>query len=265
MKLPLKMMVLFGSLAFISAITLAQSGGVLSAGAGPIGPIFPGSQIKGSPYCGTQETESTITLLDGTHITHKSKMRMCRDSQGRSRREFFSVNGRGEPSESPTTVQISDPIEGAQYSLDLVRKVAHRNVIGPPRPPLPPNPSPNASGGILPRNPPPVAMLPGPDSKPDIKTEHLDSRVVDGLLVEGIQNTVTYPAGMKGNDRPITTVEERWFSQELGETLLLRRSDPRSGETLQRLTDLDRSEPDPALFRVPADYMVEDTPNQLLR
>ncbi len=95
--------------------------------------------------------------------------------------------------------------------------------------------------------------------------DHLDSRVINGLWVEGIQNTMTFPAGMMGNDRPITTVEERWFSPELGETLLFKRSDPRSGETVQRLTDLDRSEPDPTLFRVPADYRVEDTPNQLVR
>jgi len=261
MRIPLKMMLLCGSLTFPSAITLAQSGGVLSAGV-QIGPVLPGGHMKGSPYCATQETETTQTLLDGTHITHKSKMRMCRDSQGRSRREFFPVNGRGEPLGRPTMIQTSDPIEGAQYSLDLVRKVAHRTVIGlPPRLPLPPNPNPNTSAGMPSRNLP-VGAVP---SAPENKTEHLDSRVIDGLLVEGTQNTLTFPAGMMGNDRPIATVEERWFSPELGETLLLRRSDPRSGETVQRFTDLDRSEPDPTLFRVPADYMVEDTPNQLIR
>jgi len=257
MKLPLKVGLVCGSLALFGAITLAQSGPVLAVA--PFGPISPGGQMKGSPYCATQETQTTQTLLDGTHITHGSKMRMCRDSQGRTRREFFPVNGRGEPLETPTMIQISDPIEGAQYSLDSVRKVAHRTVLGlPPRLPLPPNPNPNASAAMPPRNPPVAAMRSGPDSK----TEHLDSRVIDGLLVEGTENTMTFPAAMMGNDRPITTVEERWFSPELGETLLLRRSDPRSGETVQRLTDLDRSEPDPTLFRVPADFTVEETPNQ---
>jgi hypothetical protein len=35
-----------------------------------------------------------------------------------------------------------------------------------------------------------------------------------------------------------------------------RRSDPRSGETSYRLTNLKRGEPDGALFKVPADYEI---------
>jgi hypothetical protein len=37
-----------------------------------------------------------------------------------------------------------------------------------------------------------------------------------------------------------------------------RRSDPRMGETVYRLTNVSRSEPAHALFEVPADYTVTD-------
>jgi hypothetical protein len=42
---------------------------------------------------------------------------------------------------------------------------------------------------------------------------------------------------------------------------MTRRSDPRSGETTYRLTNIDRSEPDRSLFEVPAGYTIkEDQP-----
>jgi hypothetical protein len=40
--------------------------------------------------------------------------------------------------------------------------------------------------------------------------------------------------------------------------VLTRSHDPRSGETVYRLTNINRSEPARALFEVPADYTVRD-------
>jgi hypothetical protein len=53
-------------------------------------------------------------------------------------------------------------------------------------------------------------------------------------------------------------ITETWRSPELQTTLLLKISDPRSGETTIRLTDISRSEPDPSLFQVPAGYEITD-------
>jgi hypothetical protein len=78
--------------------------------------------------------------------------------------------------------------------------------------------------------------------------------------VEGTRITTTYPTGSFGNDRPFAAVSETWVSKDLREVILSKRSDPRTGETVQQLTDIDRSEPDPTLFRIPADYTVEDMP-----
>ena len=41
--------------------------------------------------------------------------------------------------------------------------------------------------------------------------------------------------------------------------MLTRHSDPRSGESSYRLTNIVRTEPDPSLFMVPGDYDVRDT------
>lgn len=63
---------------------------------------------------------------------------------------------------------------------------------------------------------------------------------------------------MMGNDRPLVRASEFWYSPELKIEVLLKYSDPRSGESTVRLRNIDRSEPDPALFRVPPDYQIVD-------
>ena len=49
---------------------------------------------------------------------------------------------------------------------------------------------------------------------------------------------------------------ERWFSDELAMAVRITRSDPRSGETVYRLTNIVRAEPPPDLFTVPPDYKI---------
>jgi hypothetical protein len=41
--------------------------------------------------------------------------------------------------------------------------------------------------------------------------------------------------------------------------VMTRHSDPRSGDTTYRLTNIVRAGPDPSLFMVPPDYTVKDT------
>jgi hypothetical protein len=61
-----------------------------------------------------------------------------------------------------------------------------------------------------------------------------------------------------GNDQPIVMVSETWFSPELQTMVLAKRSDPRFGETVTRVTNISRTEPAHTLFEPPADYKVTD-------
>lgn len=95
----------------------------------------------------------------------------------------------------------------------------------------------------------------------NFKNDSLGKRIIEGVEAEGTRTTVTIPAGQIGNDRPIETVSERWFSQELKTLVMSTRSDPRSGESVYKLTNLRRGEPSPMLFEPPPDYkVVEDGP-----
>jgi hypothetical protein len=95
----------------------------------------------------------------------------------------------------------------------------------------------------------------------EVNMESLGKQTIEGVEAEGQRVTVTIQAGKIGNERPIVTVNERWYSPELQTVVLSKNSDPRIGETTYKLINIDRSEPDTSLFQVPADYTVEEGPS----
>lgn len=88
--------------------------------------------------------------------------------------------------------------------------------------------------------------------------EQLGKQNIEGVEAEGTRTTITIPAGEIGNERSLEIVSERWYSPELQLDVMTRHSDPRSGETIYRLTNIDRSEPAKSLFEVPADYTIKE-------
>ena len=67
-----------------------------------------------------------------------------------------------------------------------------------------------------------------------------------------------YPEAWFGNDRPMTTTFEVWTSPEINAPVLMKSSDPRTGENITRLINIRLTEPDAALFQVPSDYKVSE-------
>jgi hypothetical protein len=100
----------------------------------------------------------------------------------------------------------------------------------------------------------------GPDPGVLGVKEKLPAAVIEGLNVEGTRSTATISAGKIGNERDIVVVDEVWYSPDLRINLLMKHSDPRSGETVYRLTGISRGEADPALFKVPAGYTLKEEP-----
>jgi hypothetical protein len=123
------------------------------------------------------------------------------------------------------------------------------------------------SGGDPIAGPPPqarkqVTFLPAPATAGDgafkVFNGSLGSKVIEGVKADGARTTTTIPAGAVGNVVPIHIVSERWFSRELQMPVLITRNDPRSGETIYRLTSIVRAEPADALFTVPPGYDIRD-------
>jgi TonB family protein len=91
------------------------------------------------------------------------------------------------------------------------------------------------------------------------KTEQLGKQMVEGVECEGTRVVTTLPAGAIGNERPIETVKETWYSPELQLMILSKHSDPRFGESTYRVTNLARYEPDAEHFQIPSDYTIIDS------
>ena len=89
-------------------------------------------------------------------------------------------------------------------------------------------------------------------------------QTIEGVAAEGTRTITTIPAGQIGNERDINIVSERWMSPDLGVLVMSKRSDPRMGETVYKLTNVNRSEPAHSLFEVPADYTVTDAGKPLI-
>ena len=94
--------------------------------------------------------------------------------------------------------------------------------------------------------------------KPATKTESLSKQMVEGVECEGERAVTTMLAGTIGNDRPIETVNETWYSPELKIMILSKRSDPRFGESTYSVTNITRSEPYAEIFLPPSDYKLID-------
>ena len=97
----------------------------------------------------------------------------------------------------------------------------------------------------------------------NLRTENLGKQTIDGIEAEGTRTVETIPAGEVGNEKQIEIVNERWYSNDLQLVLLTRHVDPRFGENLYRVINVNRAEPDAALFVVPADYKVNESPTMM--
>ncbi len=93
---------------------------------------------------------------------------------------------------------------------------------------------------------------------PQTKTESLGRRHLEGVEAEGTRSTLIFPAGERGNERPIEIVTEKWYSPELQAVVYSKRTDPMFGETLYRLVNIQRSEPAASLFEVPPDFKLQE-------
>jgi hypothetical protein len=93
-------------------------------------------------------------------------------------------------------------------------------------------------------------------SEKNAQKESLGTQMIEGVQAEGTRTTITIPAGAIGNDLPIQIVSERWYSPELKTVVMTKHSDPRLGDTVYRLTNINRNEPAPSLFQAPPDYTV---------
>ena len=240
---------------------------------------IPGSDaiVKGAPYSAEAVSEMVQTLGDGTRIVRESTSAVFRDSAGRTRREHgLTVIGplAASPDADDRIVTINDPEAGVSYMLNSRMRTARK--MGTRRLVVSGASQGGQSGGsertrtLQVEAQSATASPEGPHvanrtarthlEVPDSATESLGTQFIEGVVTEGSRTTMTIPTGQIGNDRPIQIVSERWYSPDLQVLVMSRQSDPRSGETTYRLTNIVRSEPAASLFEVPSNFEVIEGP-----
>ncbi len=225
--------------------------------------------VKGAPFCAAITTEHTQTFADGNRIHTAENSNICRDSEGRTRREAsLNLLGAGPQASAPKLITILDPVAGVRYMLDSENKVAHKMTLPPPGR-APDRALPKGGEVFIMRNTDGGAgqtfstnmmyRKAGHDSnEPAPATENLGDQTINGIHVAGTRISTTIPSGKMGNDKPIVVTSERWYSPDLQATVMTKHEDPWAGELETQFTNVNTSEPDPSLFVVPSDYKIVD-------
>jgi len=91
-----------------------------------------------------------------------------------------------------------------------------------------------------------------------ITVEKLSEQSVAGVIAEGSRTTSIIALGTGTSEHDITVVTESWRNPELKIVLRMTQDDPRKDKHSEEVTELLRTEPDPALFQIPPDYTVID-------
>jgi hypothetical protein len=229
-----------------------------------IGGAVMGPAVKNAPYTAVEVAESTQVLGDGNRIHLQTETTVCRDSEGRVRRE------------TPDQITIWDPVANVGYALDPKTQTARKLPLA------------KAFMATSAKNVAAVRMMtagaggfavgdgpvPTPEGSQMVvnrvwlgrggfglgyqagKSESLGQQVIEGVSAQGSRMHSTIPAGAIGNDRAIEIVSESWYSPDLQTTVKSLHSDPRMGEEAFQLTGISRVEPPSTLFQVPADYQI---------
>ncbi len=267
---------LAGLLLLMTGIAVAQVSGHAVASATGVTNATLAATVRNSPFSAEVVTQYDRTLDNAGHIHRETRGKVYRDSQGRIRTDS------GTPSlqsgaDKVEHVTINDPVQRVIINLNPRTKTATIFHLGQSMGPMAPMATANVGGspvnvaplqsGLKPaeRNTTPgattTAKMPARlNTAPvETKTEALGNRYIEGVNAIGTRTTRIIDAGSMGNDKPIVSVTETWFSPELKMTVLTVTDDGQSGHSTMKLVNIIRTEPVAQLFQVPSDYTVKDT------
>jgi hypothetical protein len=197
--------------------------------------------LPDAPFTGIVNTEWVRALPDGTRITIKNHRLIARDKAGRIFQERRMLVPDGGKQESfVTQTEISDPTAHQQIICVPRQQVCQLEVFYPSSATQP------GMGKAAQQNSGAPAQ------------ESLGKQAIAGVETTGTKEIMIIPTGAIGNDSPILSRREYWYSPQLGLNLLSIRDDPRFGMQKFELSDVVLGEPDAKLFAAPEGYKILD-------
>jgi hypothetical protein len=198
-----------------------------------------------APFSLTLETEWIRPLPHGGTYTAQNRRHIMRDSGGRIHQERWLLTPKNSKLQSTMNyIQVSDPKAHTLYNCEVASKRCYLLTY---------------TGSTAVAYKPSVG---GTESLPDgmgFRThESLGSNSVAGFDTEGYRETVTLNPWVQGNDQPMVTTWEFWYSPHFGISLLSILDSPRVGKQVFTVTEISSSEPEHSLFTIPEGYSVVD-------
>jgi hypothetical protein len=185
-----------------STVVIVPDGGAR----GPMESIFIPPK-PGAPFSLMLAAEWLRPLNNGGSYTLANERRVVRDSRGRIYQERWILVPKGGAIKSTMNVfQITDPEQHTWYNCETTAKVCelltyHLTTENTYLPPI-------GKTGPL------------PDGRGSQQHEDLGPGNTEGVETHGYRETQTLNPGVMGNDAPMVTVREFWYSQELGINLV---------------------------------------------
>lgn len=190
------------------------------------------SPVPGLPFTAKETVVFTRTGPDGSPVTSTLEEKVARNALGQVYREVRRPNRNPAPDQPATIltgITIVDPVARTSTFCAAASHLC--------------NAAPLREDTQASRNP---------------TSQSLGDDVIDGIAVSGTRESFSFPSSQPGV--PASSVSsDAWYSSELKCTLALTVDDSRQGKRTDRLAILDRAEPDPALFSLPAGYSMDTT------
>jgi hypothetical protein len=226
----------------------------------------PQTVVPHAPYSAEEVEESANVASSGS--SERLVRKVYRDSKGRVRIEGPLSLGVDDV-RGPTVVQIFDVVSGWVYVLDSQAKVAHRYRPGAVSTPQVHGRRFVEASTAVPGQPARHSMVEVPEAEPGSDepkvatlpvnvthaSEDLGEKRVDGLLVRGVRY-ITPSVSDDGTRRTLTA--EVWTSPELQVVVMSKFFNQQASDHVDRLVHLTRTEPEAALFEVPAEYQIHE-------
>ncbi len=198
--------------------------------------------VAGAPFTAKVQIVSHQKLADGTEHVVTSTNTVARSNSGRiynERRQLLPQAAPGEP--RLLSSHIYDPNTHVSVFLNPATRVAREEMLAVRTPASPTSHRVPTSPGVV--------------------ESDLGVQLLDGVQLHGLRKSRTVAAAVSGTGREVVVDDDYWYSTDLSLDMIIRHSDPRTGEQLVAVTEVKRVEPDPALFEVPPTYkLVDETP-----
>jgi hypothetical protein len=195
--------------------------------------------FRNAPFSATVNTEETRYLPNGATVVTTNHRLIARDGQGRVFQERRVFVRAGSPLDSQLSrTEIADPTTRTVASCDPDAHVCELRLYRATTTWTLPAPGRSANGAS------------------DLTREDLGTQTVDGLELIGTRETLTLDGDQAST---VSVTKDFWYSPQLGVNVSTKRWDARIRRIEQfTVTDINLSEPDPALFTLPADARVVD-------